>query len=190
MANKAPFTVEEDERLKKMKAEGKTWREIATEMHRPQGQLKNRNKEINPDGDGGEGYRGGKKDGNGKRGGGDNENNNNHAQNKEESKKDKKAAKEDQPEKEKKEKPSNKAPSKAPSKAVSNGEARFTMKEWITLQEDDMFSFGELQCLSELLMRDENQRWLRIASRFFDLTGRRVHPQDIKEKFAEIGAMG
>ena len=82
-----------------------------------------------------------------------------------------------------------KAPSKAGS-VRSDGQARFTMNEWMTLQEDDLFSFGELQCLSELIMRDDNQRWLRIASRFADKTGRRVHPEDIREKFEEMASMG
>jgi DUF1680 family protein len=52
--------------------------------------------------------------------------------------------------------------------------------------EDDIFSFGELQCLSELITQDGRQRWLRIASRFADRTGRRVHPEDIREKFAAL----
>lgn len=82
-------------------------------------------------------------------------------------------------------KPTPKAPS-----SKSRSEARFTRGEWMTLMEDDMFSFGELQCLSELLMQDERQRWLRVASRFADITGRKVHPDDIREKFAEMGGMG
>lgn len=78
----------------------------------------------------------------------------------------------------------------AASKAASNdGEARFTMNEWMTLQEDDLFSFGELQCLSELIAKDSGQSWLRIASAFYDTTGRRVHPDDIRDKFQQLGAM-
>ena len=64
------------------------------------------------------------------------------------------------------------------------------MGEWMTLQEDDLFSFGELQCLSELIMRDEAQRWFRISGAFFDKTGRRVHSEDIREKFEQIGNTG
>ena len=84
------------------------------------------------------------------------------------------------------------ANSKAPSAAGSNrsGQARFTMNEWQTLQEDSLFSFGELQCLSELIMRDQSQTWLRIAAAFYDKTGRRVHPEDIREKFESMAAMG
>jgi len=88
-------------------------------------------------------------------------------------------------------KPAHKPPSKAPSKAGSKAgsEARFTMGEWMTLREDDLFSFGELQLLSELLNRDETIRWDRIASQFYDKTGRRVHKDDIREKFEGIGGM-
>lgn len=71
----------------------------------------------------------------------------------------------------------------------SRGEARFTMNEWLQLQEDDMFSFGELQALSDLIMKDQSQTWLRVAAAFFDLTGRRVHPEDIREKFMEMVKM-
>lgn len=34
-------------------------------------------------------------------------------------------------------------------------------------------------------MKDEQRRWLRIASRFFDETGVRLHPDDIRETFAD-----
>lgn len=78
---------------------------------------------------------------------------------------------------------------RAPSKASSTGEVRFTLRECMTLQEDDLFSFGELQCLSELTIRDESQRWLRIAAAFFDKTGRRVHPDDIRDKFMELASV-
>lgn len=68
----------------------------------------------------------------------------------------------------------------------STNEARFTMNDWLTLQEDDIFSFGELQCLSELIAKDLNQGWQRVAAKFFDLTGRRVHPDDVREKFESM----
>ena len=89
-----------------------------------------------------------------------------------------------------KEKGGNK-PAAAPAKASSKhgSEVRFTKGEWTTLMEDDMFSFGELQCISELLMQDERHRWLRVASRFTDKTGRRVHPDDIREKFEQMGKL-
>lgn len=82
----------------------------------------------------------------------------------------------------------------APKKPASNppdstSEVRFTMNEWRTLQEDEMFSFAELQLLSELVMQDQDQTWIRIASRFFDKTGRRVHPHDIRDKFEQLARL-
>ncbi|KXT17895.1 hypothetical protein AC579_5907 [Pseudocercospora musae] len=77
------------------------------------------------------------------------------------------------------------------SKARSHrSEARFTMGQWMTLQEDELFTFQELQLLSHIIMRDPSQSWLRVASSFHDKTGRRVHPDDIREKFEAMAAMG
>lgn len=58
----------------------------------------------------------------------------------------------------------------------------------MTLQEDELFSFGELQCLSELIARDRDYTWDRVASAFADRTGRRVHEDDIRDKFAELAS--
>jgi hypothetical protein len=63
------------------------------------------------------------------------------------------------------------------------------MTDWLTLQEDDMFSFGELQCLSELIGKDLSQSWQRVAAKFFDLTGRRIHPDDVRDKFERMAVM-
>ena len=80
----------------------------------------------------------------------------------------------------------NKSNDKPAAKQSTADEARFTMNDWLTLQEDDLFSFGELQCLSELIAKDLNQGWQRVAAKFFDLTGRRVHPDDVREKFESM----
>ena len=181
----APFTAEEDAKLKELKAEGKTWAQIVNEMGRPKKAITVRWNEIkNAGGDAGAE---GKKDGGEKKGGkGDKagaEDNNKKAD-KQEKKANKKDKTDNKPAEEKR------APSKAGSISGGSGQARFTMNEWMTLQEDDLFSFGELQCLSELMMRDERHRWMRIASAFFDKTGRRIHPEDIREKFVEMGGMG
>ena len=165
-----------------MKAKNKTWNEIAAEVGRSKRQVQDRFKEIKAT-DGGDAGAAAKKDEGGKKNDGGKKGGDDKAEKKKEDKKadkkeDKKQAAERKP-------PSNKAPSNA-----GSGQARFTMNEWMTLQEDDLFSFGELQCLSELMMRDERQRWMRIASAFFDKTGRRVHPEDIHDKFVEMGAMG
>lgn len=49
--------------------------------------------------------------------------------------------------------------------------------------QDDLFSFAELQLLSELVAKHHADRWGMVASRFFDKTGRRVHPDDVRDKF-------
>ena len=84
-------------------------------------------------------------------------------------------------------KPSSNKPASVPNSA--NNETRFTMTDWLTLQEDDMFSFGELQCLSELIGKDLSQSWQRVAAKFFDLTGRRIHPDDVRDKFERMAVM-
>ncbi|KAK3113514.1 hypothetical protein LTR53_009120 [Teratosphaeriaceae sp. CCFEE 6253] len=236
------WTADDDAKLKSMKADNKTNKEIAEALNRDVGQIKKRWKEIGPGGEGGKadgekddaGGNKGKDDGkklvhrlidrlqnpNGrewiadedtqlkalkaagkewkeigqimKRGqgqvkdrwrkigdGGDGGDGG-----KAETKRNDKKKSGDSKKVNKKPKPSSKAGS------AHGGEARFTMNEWITLQEDSLFSFGELQCLSELIMKDQNQTWLRIAGSFYDRTGRRVHPDDIREKFEEMARMG
>ena len=74
--------------------------------------------------------------------------------------------------------------------AAGGDETRFTLREWLTLQSDSLFTISELQFLSELILRDQNQTWLRIASMFYDRTGRKVHPEDIREKFERMAGMG
>ncbi|CAD0055733.1 unnamed protein product [Aureobasidium pullulans] len=47
----------------------------------------------------------------------------------------------------------------------------------------DLFSFGELQALSELIGKDMEGMWHRVSAAFFGMTGRRIPAEDIKEKF-------
>ncbi|KAF2496727.1 hypothetical protein BU16DRAFT_580805 [Lophium mytilinum] len=58
----------------------------------------------------------------------------------------------------------------------------------VELEEDDNFSQDELVMLCRLLHRDQRNLWLRIASQFYDKTGRKVHPMDIKEKLTGVAA--
>ena len=174
----APFTAEDDATLKRLKDEGKTWAQIVEVLGRNKGVLSARYKEIK---DGGAGNNDTKKEEKKE----DNKNGGNGA---DEGKKDNSNNKKENKKQDKKPEPAKPASAKAASVAGSNGEARFTMNEWMTLQEDNVFSFGELQCLSELMMRDERHRWMRLASAFYDKTGRRVHPDDIREKFGEVGS--
>jgi predicted CopG family antitoxin len=174
----APFTDEDDATLKRMKDEKKSWNEIIEVLGRNKKVLQDRFKEIN--GGGGNDTKEDENKDNGKKGGNGNG----------EGKKDKFDNKKESKKQDKKPEPAKPAAVKAGSVAGSNGQARFTMNEWMTLQEDDVFSFGELQCLSELMLRDERHRWTRLASAFYDKTGRRVHPDDIRDKFGEMSAVG
>lgn len=190
------WTTDEDEQLKAMKAEHKPWADISAEIGRVQWQCKARFKEIGQAAGGNNGQKNKQKEGGGnkgKRGGGGEQNQDQNANNQQgESKKGKKnqggdeniqnaqkqqADKAAESKKNKKNKPASTHGSKAPSETL------FTMHDWQTLQEDDLFSFGELQCLSELIAKDSEQSWERIAARFFDLTGRRVHWEDVRDKF-------
>jgi hypothetical protein len=58
----------------------------------------------------------------------------------------------------------------------------------VELEEDDHYSQVELVLLCRLLHRDQKNLWARIASQFFDKTGRRIHPLDIKEKMTGVAA--
>lgn len=173
-------------------------------MGKPVNVLKQRWGAINPakaGADGGVKSGGGGDGGDGKKNGGDKKNGNEQKDGgekkaeeepKKQSKAEKKAAKKEAAAEQQKaeENPEGKPPSKSGGKPASKAgsEARFTMNEWVTLQEDDLFSFGELQLLSELIAKYDTDRWQLIASRFFDKTGRRVHPDDVRDKF--LGALG
>lgn len=178
------FTAEEDDKLKSMKADSKTWKEIAAEMKRPQNQLKARFKELNKN-EGADGNEVKDKGAKAKQSQANKQSGAN-AKNKSQDQQNKAA---DQKNDVKRKNKGEGNAGKATGAIHGNGEARFTMGEWLTLQEDDFFSFGELQCLSELLVRDDGQKWLRIASSFYNKTGRRVHPDDIKEKFEELASL-
>lgn len=157
-------------------------------MGKPQGVLKQRWKAIDPTKAGGDAGGGddkkhkdgdaGKKD---KKNDDDDKPATGAEQGKKPSKADKKAAKKEAAAAAEKKPP---ATTKPPSKAASD--ARFTRDEWVTLQEDELFSFGELQLLSELVAQYDAGRWGMVASRFFDKTGRRVHAEDVREKFMGV----
>ncbi|CAD0053029.1 unnamed protein product, partial [Aureobasidium pullulans] len=70
--------------------------------------------------------------------------------------------------------------SSSPSVAASTA---YTVKTMPSLTEDDLFSFGELQALSELIGKDMEGMWHRVSAAFFGMTGRRIPAEDIKEKF-------
>ena len=185
----AQFTAGQDAKLREMKAEGKTWKDIHAEIpEHGLSALKARFKDINKDGNDNAGaeakkLEGTKKDGGGKKG--DNEKKADGDGGKGEEKKDENKKGENKQGGGKK----GSGEKEEPSKAGSKGSAKFGMKDMITLQEDDMFNFEELRILAGMVVNDESNRWLRIASRFFDKTGRRVSADDIREKFEEMVRM-
>ncbi|KAK2750501.1 hypothetical protein FQN55_002101 [Onygenales sp. PD_40] len=46
---------------------------------------------------------------------------------------------------------------------------------------DENFSLEEILLLNQLAVQYDNEKWLRISSRFFDKTGKRLSPQEAKE---------
>lgn len=201
-----------------MKAEGKTWREIATAMNRSQGSLKKRFKEIGSGGaTGGEG--GPADAGNGQAKAKDGNTNANAGKSQKQGKhnkggKDKKSHKNDpgknapapsapkspsKPDPKPTANPSPPPPRSKPLKSptsicptitTSSSGVKFTLREWQTLYEDDLFSLDELCCLAGIMRRERDWTWRRVASAFADRTGRYVHPEDVREKFERLWEMG
>lgn len=74
-----------------------------------------------------------------------------------------------------------------PSVAPSSSRTAYTLATTPSLTEDDLFSFGELQALSELIGKDMQRMWQRVSAAFFDMTGRRIAAEDIRDKFEGLG---
>lgn len=154
-----------------MKAVKTPWKEIAAEMGRPQHVLKNHWKEINKPQDGAPtASLEKKKDG----AAAEKEKKYTEGNCAAEKKKAEKAAKGANPSKATGGEAKKKA-SKPTEAAQQHGDAR-------AQQADENFSASEVKLLEELVGRDEEQRAMRIASRFYDMTGRRVHSQDVRGK--------
>ncbi|KAI7228103.1 hypothetical protein KC330_g8078 [Hortaea werneckii] len=208
------FSAEEDAKLKELKDANTSWKDIAEQMNRQTQELKTRWGQIKPtineqkpqqQGKGNaKGTQNQQSNQQGKKGG--------KPQTKEQEEAAAKKREERQKRREEAENPVSLAPAPAPStkpapfpsnpqnptpgsiRAAATGagrdETRFSLSEWLTLQSDSLFTISELQFLSEIIMRDQNQTWLRIASLFYDRTGRKVHPEDIREKFERMAGMG
>ncbi|KAI9713886.1 MAG: hypothetical protein M1820_000616 [Bogoriella megaspora] len=206
------WTAEEDAKLLELKTASKsTWAQIANELGKPAWEVKKRFKEINKpaepkdagadqggpnagedkkDGDdakkdnnktkkGNQGGGAGDKDGQTHTGGKKNKG-------KGKNKGDQQANKDSKPGQEG---DGGKAKSKSLSKGkekvqkADGGDPAFTLTQYTSMHGDEMFSYEELAMLGKLVARDESRDWLRIASRFYDKTGRRVHSDDVRERF-------
>ena len=53
------------------------------------------------------------------------------------------------------------------------------------VEPDDLFDADDLAALVKILKEDEGEKWLRVASRYHDRTGQRVHPDDVRKKFEQ-----
>jgi hypothetical protein len=163
----AEFTAKQDAKLKAMKAEGKTWAEITKETGRSKQTLWNRYKQIKDDTDA-------DKD-----------------KSKHESKSDDKAK--DAAQKDDKKKPDKDkgkdtkaqpaAQKKAEQKTTQAASNVAQVGSPTIIEEDDMFTSEELRTIVQIISHDTDSTWKRIASRFADKTGRRVHAEDLREKF-------
>lgn len=70
------------------------------------------------------------------------------------------------------------------SSTSSDTSSSFSDAKYKWLYEDANFSPDELKLIGSLLYKDKKQSWLRLASGFYNVTGRRVHPDDLREKFS------
>jgi hypothetical protein len=153
--DKSVFTPEEDGQLKKLMADGKTIKECAKTLKKPQNIIEKRWAEI----------------------GGDEKSNKTKSDS---------GKKEEKANEEAKKASSKKSVSKAGS---IRSEVKFTLNEWMTLQEDDLFTFQELKLIATIMAKNPQHSWLGVASLFYDETGRRVHPEDMRDKFLTIADM-
>lgn len=176
------FTAEQDAKLLEMKAQNKSWKDIETELGKPKHVLQKRFKETKPASEDAA-----KKAEEGKKKAEENK------KRAEEGKDEAAAAKKGKEGKEKAKKKEEEEEEKKKKKKEGGGDGKeeqegrkFTLEEWATLTEDDVFTYEDLKALADIFSLDEEQRWIRVASKFYGLTGRRMDPGDIKDKFEKV----
>lgn len=194
------FTSEQDAALLKMKEENKSWKDISTELNKPVWALKQRFKELKKDdGDG---------DGEKKEGGKDNskedgEKNSKKGEGKEAgaSGKDKEGKDENGKNKANTGKKQDKGGTgrgegKAEgNKADKDGEnargsgvadVKSSLAKWVVLGKDKRFTLADLEKLGDIATAERTEDWLKVSSRFYDITGRRVDAEDLKDKCEKL----
>ncbi|PNS19797.1 Transcription factor RAX1 [Sphaceloma murrayae] len=203
--NADKWTPEQDAKLIEMKQASKTWKEISEELGKHTGALRTRWKEINPDKKGetpapapapaatGEKEANDKKDKKpveDKKDG----NNDNDTKQQNQGKKGKKIKHQKQDNTETHFAAFQNGIPTPPASVKSKGshgqkdEPKLSLDALAALLDEDAnyFSTSELRDLYGLLRDDEEEKWLRIASEFYDLTGRRIHEDDIKAKVQRL----
>ncbi|KAK7514484.1 uncharacterized protein IWZ02DRAFT_188736 [Phyllosticta citriasiana] len=164
------FTPAEDATIKEMKDRGDSWRQIAQALKKPQNFVKKRYHEIaTPEQKAAAANNAGEKKG-------------------EQAKKVQQAPKTKASDGKNKEasevktdgNPDRSAPTISPPQYINGLQA-------VYVRPDDTFSANDLVWFCNAFMHDNAERWIRLASRYYDLTGRRIHPSVIKKKLMESG---
>lgn len=191
------FTKDQDATLMRMKKENPAcqWNDVAAATGKPAWALKARFKELKNDGGGGD--KGGEQ-GQGKDGDGKNKANTGKKQQgkedgaKAEKQKDDGGKGNDQGQKGEGGKGNQQGQKGDGGKGKEGREGpgrKYSYEEWIVIAKDDRFTFTDLKKLGEVVasVKDKGQdEWLKVSSRFYDLTGRRVEAEDLKEKCARL----
>lgn len=156
----AVFTPEQDLQLLQLKLQNKTWRDISHQMGKPAGLLRHRFREIKPSGV-------------------DTalKNKGRHDMDKHEGKKDYERLWRERKQEYQRKQSSPPATAYPPASVISSATLGV-----FQLEEDENFSYGEIQTLVEILDADMSMVWDRMASNFYSVSGRRVLPSVIKEK--------
>ncbi|KAG8625796.1 hypothetical protein KVT40_006197 [Elsinoe batatas] len=176
------WTPEQDAKLIELKAANKSWKDIATEMSKPRASLTARWKEINP----------ATTDAQNK----DTKDTNTPSANAE--KKTPEHQQSSGADHLKQSKPSKPQPLSSPPPAPSPSGPRaneplLTLKAYAALLSEDaaFFSHSELNQLWDLRDEaDDEGKWERLASGFYDATGRRVHEGDVRGKVERMLGLG
>ena len=157
-----------------MKGAGKTWKEIADAMNRPQAALKKRWREIGKPDDAADAASPKKKD---DAGAAEKDKQPTKSDGAAEKKKAEKGAKGANPKKANSGEGEEKA--SKPTKAAShNGDMR-------VVQRAQEFSTSEIDLMEKVANKDKEVRWLEVASRLVDKNGRRVAEDEIQWMFGQ-----
>lgn len=184
-ANASGFTPEQDAQLLKMKEDNKMWKDIGRELGKTVKEMKARYRVINPNQ--GDEAHGGKPQ--------------NQSKGEKQEKKQQQGSKKGQKQhdggtnkgKTAKGKRNN-APAAAAAAPLTSPAvpgppasvvAASAKTNFFAVEEDELLTFGDILTLMEILDYDKQHLWERAASKFYDRTGRRVLPSDIRQRLRD-----